>query len=90
MKNAILILITSFLMVFTFSSFECKNKSKVLLVLQNVLNQERFSMFQISEEKDGTIVAINVDEYPVENGVYRIEGSSDDKYYHKKILVLNN
>jgi 5-hydroxyisourate hydrolase-like protein (transthyretin family) len=89
MKKAILLLSVSFLMVTAFSSFECKEKSKVLLVLQNVFNQERFSVFQISEEKDGTIVATNMDEYPVENGVYRIEGSSNDKYYHKKVLVVN-
>ena len=89
MKKAILLLSVSFLMVTAFSSFECKEKSKVLLVLQNVFNQERFSVFKISEEKDGIIVAVNMDEYPVENGVYRIEGSSNDKYYHKKVLVVN-
>lgn len=89
MKKAILILITSFLMVVTFSSFDCNDDRKVLLVLKNVLNQERFSMFKISEEKGNVLVIVNIDEYPVEDGIYRIESSSKNKYYHKKVLVIN-
>lgn len=90
MKKMLMIILVSFLTVLTLSSFEQKNKSRVLLVLKNVLNEEKFSVFKVFQFEDGVIVAINDENYEVENGIYRIEGSSNDKYYHKKVMVVNN
>ena len=90
MKRILTTIVVSFLTVLTFSSFELNDKNRVLLVLKNVLNQEKFSMFKVYQDKNGVIIAKNVDEYPVETGLYRIEGSSNDKLYHKKVMVVNN
>lgn len=60
---------------------------KALLVLMNPFNEISFSVFYI-EERNGILVGTNIDEYPVNGGIYRIEGSSNDKFYHKNIIVL--
>ncbi len=73
-----------------FSGFRFKEKStsRVLLVLENVNKKESFSMFSI-QEVNGIFVGTNIDEYKVADGIYYITGTSNDKFYHKKIIVVS-
>lgn len=64
------------------------SKQDTLLVLTDVNNENSFSKFKIQEE-NGVLVGYNVDEYPVRDGIYRIQGSSNDKYYNHNILIQN-
>ena len=59
----------------------------ILLVLRSPLNKEYFSKFNII--KEGTsLLGENTDyDYPVPNGIYRIESTSNDYYYCKHIVV---
>jgi hypothetical protein len=59
----------------------------IVLVLKSPMDQESFSVFDIRQVGD-VLVATNIEDYPVVGGLYRIEGSSNDKFYHKKIIVL--
>lgn len=77
--------------LFLFSNFNSlKNDDRVLLVLtEPITYSESFSLFQV-KEVDGVLVGLNVDEYPVSDGIYKVEGSSNDKFYHKNIIILSN
>ena len=63
---------------------KCTNH--IILVLKNPMDEDKFSVFNI-QEVDDILVGINTDDYFVEGGIYRIEGSSNDKFYHKHILI---
>ena len=52
------------------------------------MGQERFSIFHV-KEVNNILVGENVEDYQVEGGIYRIEGASNDKFYHKRIVILN-
>lgn len=64
---------------------------ETLLILQNPMNRESFSKFIVLEE-DGVLVGYNTEseDYPVKDGIYRIEGASNDKFYHKRIVITGN
>jgi uncharacterized membrane-anchored protein len=83
----------SILITFLFSSFyipkKGKDYQKVLLVLEDPIHGESFSVFMVTEV-DEVFVGINTDEYFVHEGLYRIEGTSNDKLYHKNILVIGD
>lgn len=83
-------ILLSLMLTFLFSGFKFKEKnaSRVLLVLENTIQKESFSMFKI-KEVDGILVGINIDEYEVKDGIYYITGSSNDKFYHKRIIVVS-
>jgi hypothetical protein len=68
--------------------FTCKENDLTLLVLTDVNNTDSFSKFNIVEH-DGILIGHNMDEYTVKDGLYRIQGSSNDKYYHHNILIKN-
>ena len=74
--------------IFGFKSENKVQKKDILLVLTDVNNENSFSKFKV-EEQNGVLVGYNVDEYPVNDGIYRIQGSSNDKYYHHNILIQN-
>jgi len=65
-----------------------KSKKEILLVLSGPMGQERFSIFHV-KEVNNILVGENVEDYQVEGGIYRIEGASNDKFYHKRIVILN-
>lgn len=68
-----------------------EKNSHVLLVLQNTLLQSNnFSIFSIEKMGD-IIIGINLDpnNYPVKTGIYRIESTSNDYFYHKRIMIIN-
>jgi hypothetical protein len=71
---------------FTRDMVKTPNNQHIVLVLKDVYNQDRFSVFSI-REVNNVLVGTNIEEYPVANGIYRIEGSSNDKFYHKHILI---
>ena len=73
---------------FSGAKLNTKNTSRVLLVLENVNQTESFSMFSI-KEMDGVFVGTNIDEYKVDDGVYFIKGTSNNRFYHKKIIVVS-
>jgi hypothetical protein len=86
MRNLIIIALVSLLLV-SFADQKGKIKKDVLLVLTNPLGQESFSVFEVNEVDD-VLVGQNTDkDYYVQNGVYRIESTSNNKLYHKKILI---
>jgi hypothetical protein len=64
---------------------------ETLLVLQNPMNKESFSKFIVLEE-EGILIGYNTEseDYPVKDGIYRIEGTSNDKFYHKRIIIAGN
>jgi len=68
--------------------FNCKESETTLLVLTDVNNKDSFSKFRIYEE-NGILIGRNSEDYPVKDGVYRIHGSSNDKYYNHNIIVVN-
>lgn len=70
------------------SNIKVLPKKDTLLVLTDVNNENSFSKFKI-EEENGILVGYNVDEYPVKDGLYRIQGSSNDKYYNHNIIIVN-
>lgn len=74
-----------------FSNFNLPQKEeRVLLVLKEPVGySESFSIFQV-REVDGVLVGINIDEYPVSDGIYKVEGTSNNKFYHKNIIILSN
>lgn len=63
-------------------------KKDTLLVLSDTLNEESFSKFLIVEN-DGVLIGINVDDYNITDGIYRIKASSNDKYYNRNIIIVN-
>lgn len=68
---------------------EKKDNSRTLLILEDPLTRETFSVFDVTE-KNGILVGVNVDQdYPVANGVYIIEGSSNDNFRQRTILVID-
>ena len=72
------------------TSFSFKPQSQqILLVLKDPMNTESFSKFSI-RLLGGVLVGTNMEEYPVKDGIYRIEGSSNDKFYHKNIMITSN
>jgi len=75
-------------LVFSSAKLNTKNTSRVLLVLENVNQKESFSMFSI-QEVNGVFVGTNIDEYEVKDGIYFVRGASNDKFYHKKIIVVS-
>lgn len=89
MRNIIIILSLLLFTNFKFVKPLADKTQSVLLVLTNPFNQIKFSKFVI-QEKNGILIATNIDEedYPINRGIYRVESASNDKYYHKKIVVL--
>lgn len=88
MRNIIIILTVLLFTNFKFVNQLSEKTQSVLLVLTNPFNQIKFSKF-IIQEKNGILIATNIDEdYPINRGIYRVESTSNDKYYHKKIVVL--
>ena len=85
-------LVFSSLILMTIMSFSLlrntdKCTNQILLVLKNPMdNNDKFSKFNVIEV-DNVLVGINTDDYFVEGGIYRIEGSSNDKFYHKHRLI---
>jgi hypothetical protein len=66
------------------------NLSKeTLLILKDPMDKESFSKFMIQEES-GIFIATNTqtDDYPVSEGIYRVEGASNDRFYHKRVVVV--
>ena len=93
-KTTIYALVLLILMGFTtkkqssVSLSDCKkNNDHVVLVLMNPMEKECFSVFKVVKVGD-VLVGVNQDEYPVRDGLYRIEGSSNDDFYHKKIIII--
>lgn len=85
---ALLFLLTMLLTSFSPQKKVCNDEGQVLMVLKTPdTNEERFSVFQV-KQVDGVLVGTNIDEYTVGEGIYRIEAASDDKFYHKKIIIL--
>jgi len=76
------------MIIFGFKPNNQVQKKDTLLVLTDVNNENSFSKFKI-EEENGVLVGYNVDEYPVRDGIYRIQGSSNDRYYNHNILIVN-
>lgn len=66
-----------------------KNNDHVVLVLINPMEKECFSVFKVINV-NGVLIGVNQEEYPVRDGLYRIEGSSNDDFYHKKIIIVEN
>lgn len=64
-----------------------KITQNVLLVLEDTIQQESFSKFSV-KESGGILVGENTDEYEVKSGIYVITGSSKQKFYHKRIIVI--
>lgn len=59
----------------------------IVLVLRSTLNKEYFSKFNIIREGN-SLLGENIDyDYPIPNGIYRIESASNDYYYSKHIVV---
>jgi hypothetical protein len=81
-------LILTLTMSFTTLSESKTGNQHIVLILKNPMDQEKFSVFNIKQVGD-ILIGTNTDEYPVEDGIYRVEGSSNDKFYHKRILVVN-
>lgn len=86
-------LLFSFITLILLSGFSIpvkkKDNSRVLLIVRDVMNKEHFSLFSV-EDKGGVLIGTPIDlDYPVEDGIYRIEGASNDDFYHKKIIVLS-
>ena len=75
-------------LIFSGAKLNTKNTSRVLLILENTNQAESFSMFSI-KEMDGVFVGTNIDEYKVDDGVYFIKGTSNNRFYHKKIIVVS-
>lgn len=77
------------LVLFALTAFKSEIQNKTtLLVLTDINNENSFSKFKILE-KDGILIGNNDDQdYPVKEGVYRIHGSSNNKYYNHNILVV--
>jgi len=75
-------------LIFSSAKIDTKNTSRVLLVLENVNQKESFSMFLI-KEVNGIFVGTNIDDYEVNDGVYFIKSTSNNKFYHKKIIVVS-
>jgi hypothetical protein len=86
--SALILVIT---MSFTPMSEYAPGNRHIVLVLKNPMNQEKFSVFDIKQSGE-VLVGTNLDsqDYYVQDGIYRIEGASNDKFYHKKIVVINN
>jgi len=86
MKTVITLFLTLFLFTGFVSDFNSKPKD-ILLVLKNPMDKEYFSKFKIFNN-DGVLSAVNVnDDYPVPNGIYWVEATSNDRYYSKHISV---
>ena len=86
MKKLLYIVLALSTVMMSFTSE--KSKKEILLVLSGPMGQERFSIFHI-KEVNNILIGENIEEYPVEGGIYRIEGASNDKFYHKRIVILN-
>jgi hypothetical protein len=85
MKTLIMVLLAA-LAVMTTSSFDCESTRKVLLVLENPMQEETFSVFTVNDNGE-VLIGENTDEYPVPDGVYKIIGSSNDKFFNHKIMI---
>lgn len=93
MKKGILILFSIFILscIMGFSKHvrDIGSKKYIILVLHNPMNEECFSSFDVVES-GGVLIGVNREsgDYRVEGGLYRIEGSSNDIFYHKKIMII--
>lgn len=68
---------------------EKKDNSRTLLILEDPLTRETFSVFDVVE-RNGILVGVNVDQdYPVANGIYIIKGSSNDNFRQRTILIVD-
>lgn len=61
-------------------------KKDTLLVLTDTLDKEAFSKFIVTEI-DGVLIGENVDDYVVNEGIYRIKGTSNNKYQNRNIVI---
>lgn len=61
-------------------------KKDTLLVLTDTLDKESFSKFEVTEV-DGVLFGTNIDDYVVGDGIYRIKGTSNNKYQNRNIVV---
>jgi len=60
----------------------------ILLILRNPMNEEFFSKFNISNDGSSLFGKnLELSDYPVPNGIYRIESASNDYYYSKHIVI---
>lgn len=83
----IIITILAAVLVSTTSFTKVNKKSgKTLMVITNTLNESVFSVFYI-QSVNGILVGTNTEKYPVNCGIYRIDGSSNDEFYHKRIVI---
>lgn len=92
MKRVLLLTFSSLVIMIATSFVSLRKSSKcnntTLLVLKNPMNSDSFSMFSIEEIGD-VLIGHNLDEYPVMDGIYRIEGTSNNKLYHRNILIMS-
>ncbi len=65
--------------------------TRALLILDGAGDDDPFSIFEVLQTSDGTLIAINLDSetYPVEGGEYEIIGTSDNVFLGQRIIVLN-
>jgi len=62
-------------------------KKEAVLILADTIDSECFSKFKIVET-DGVLFGVNIDEdFPVVNGIYRIVGTSNNKYQNRNIVI---
>lgn len=62
-------------------------KKEAVLILADTIDSECFSKFKIVET-DGVLFGFNIDEdFPVVDGIYRIVGTSNNKYQNRNIVI---
>lgn len=62
-------------------------KKEAVLILADTIDSECFSKFKIAEV-DGVLFGVNIDEdFPVVDGIYRIVGTSNNKYQNRNIVI---
>ncbi len=86
MKSIIITLLAVVLLTTSFTTKSEKSSGKILMVITNTLNESVFSVFYI-QKINGVLVGTNTEKYPVNYGIYRIDGSSNDEFYHKRIII---
>lgn len=73
------------LLVVSLTSMDLPKKN-TLLVLSDPLDLESFSKFEVTEV-DGVLFGKNVDDYIVTDGIYRIKGTSNNRYQNRNIVI---
>lgn len=84
MREKLRLYILSALVMLSLTSMS-PSKSAILILVDE-FNVESFSKFSVTEN-NGVLIGSNIDSYDVADGIYRIKGTSNNKYYNRNIVI---